>query len=357
MDLDFWRNKNVLITGHTGFKGSWLSLWLHQLGANVSGYSLEPPTEPSIFEVAKVSSILDHDIRHDIRDLNNLTAEINRIQPEIVIHMAAQSLVRTSYSEPVETYSVNVMGTVNLLEAINQSSFVKVILNITTDKCYENIERSQGYTESDPMGGHDPYSSSKACSELVSAAYRDSFLKDKGIALATARAGNVIGGGDWAIDRIVPDIMRACISNTSLTTRNPNSTRPWQHVLEPLWGYIKLSQRLYEQPDNYSEAWNFGPDEDDVKPVSRVIELMLEHWGIENDWQLDTDNQYHEAKLLQLDCTKSNQKLEWQPIWNLSKALEETVSWYKNWHEGEDMLKFTLQQISTYSQQVSHQNY
>lgn len=350
MDPTFWRGKKVFLTGHTGFKGSWLSLWLHQLEAQVTGYSLEPPTSPSIFESAKVSTTIEKSITGDICDGKLFTNSMQQAKPEIVIHMAAQSLVRDSYIDPVATYATNVMGTVNMLEAVRNTPSVKAVLNITTDKCYENKEWLWGYRENEPMGGHDPYSSSKACAELVSSAYRNSFLHNEGIALATARAGNVIGGGDWANDRIVPDAMNAFIENEHLMIRNPAAIRPWQHVLEPLLGYLMLCQQLIEQPESFAEGWNFGPNDEDAQPVSKLADIMVNSWGEDAKWKVDTDEHPHEARYLKLDCSKAKNLLKWKPILSLEQALDETVQWYKAWHKNKEMHEFTMNQIKTYQQ-------
>lgn len=347
----FWQGRKVFLTGHTGFKGGWLSLWLNQLGAEVTGYALDAPTTPSFFEDVDVLRVLDSSIHGDIRDFGAFTYAMKEASPDIVIHMAAQPLVRDSYIDPVSTYSSNVMGTVNMLEAVRQTPSVKAVLNITTDKCYENNEWVWGYRENEPMGGHDPYSSSKACAELVSSAYRNSFLHEKGVALATARAGNVIGGGDWAKDRIVPDAMRAFINNQTLSIRNPLATRPWQHVLEPLAGYLILCQQLINDPDNYAEAWNFGPNDDDAQAVSVLADIMVACWKKESRWSLDDDAHPHEARYLKLDCSKSKDRLKWKPVWDLERTLEETVGWYKAWSKKEGMNAFTLQQIDTYQQE------
>jgi CDP-glucose 4,6-dehydratase len=347
----FWDKRKVLLTGHTGFKGSWLSLWLKQLGAEVTGYALDPPTDPAIYYAASVDQSLDKSIHADIRDSITFTRTMQAAEPEIVIHMAAQPLVRDSYTDPVATYSSNVMGTVNMLEAVRSTPSVIAVLNITTDKCYDNNEWVWGYRENEPMGGHDPYSSSKACAELVSSAYRSSFLQDAGIALATARAGNVIGGGDWAKDRIVPDAMRAFIDKKSLLVRNSKATRPWQHVLEPLSGYLMLCQQLVARPDEYAEAWNFGPDDEDAQPVSSLVDIMVRDWGGSAQWQLDGGVHPHEAHYLKLDCSKAKSLLKWEPIWDLERALGETVQWYRAWHDGGDMHDFTLKQIENYQQE------
>lgn len=351
IDSSFWQNRKVFITGHTGFKGSWLSLWLKQLGANVTGYSLEPPTNPSIFESAKVDTVIEKSIIGDIRDAGLLTNSMHQAKPEIIIHMAAQSLVRDSYIDPVGTYTTNVMGTINILEVARNTPSVKAILNITTDKCYENKEWFWGYRENEPMGGHDPYSSSKACAELVSSAYRNSFLINEGIALATARAGNVIGGGDWAKDRIVPDAMRAFMNNEPLMIRNPKATRPWQHVLEPLSGYLMLCQQLIENPESFSAAWNFGPNDEDAQPVSILVDIITNSWGEDAGWEVDKNAHPHEARYLKLDCSKARNLLKWKPIWRLERALDETVQWYKACHQNKDMYEFTINKIKLYQEE------
>jgi CDP-glucose 4,6-dehydratase len=328
-ESNFWKNKKVFITGHTGFKGSWMSIWLNMLGANVKGYSLQPPSKPSLFEEANVSSLLNSEI-NDIRSYNELNKSIQGFAPEIVFHMAAQPLVRVSYRYPLETYETNVMGTANLLQACCNLDSVKAVINITTDKCYENIEEDIGYKETDKMGGSDPYSSSKGCAELVTAAYRQSFYKNKDIGLASVRAGNVIGGGDWAEDRLIPDILKAFESNKPVVIRNPNATRPWQHVLEPLSGYILLAEKLHNNPIEFSDGWNFGPNFEDAKPVGTIVSILSDLWP-NSSWQLDKSDNPHEANLLKLDISKAKSKLSWSPVWNLEKSLEKIVQWQKSW--------------------------
>jgi CDP-glucose 4,6-dehydratase len=302
----FWSGKRVFVTGHTGFKGSWLCLWLQNMGAHVKGFSLEPPTSPALFDVANVSAGMESDIG-DIRDREKIMESVCAFNPDILIHMAAQPLVRLSYVEPVETYATNVMGTVHVLEAARKCPNLKAIVNVTTDKCYENKEWEWGYREDEPMGGFDPYSNSKGCVELVTSAYRQSFFSTKKSAnLASARAGNVIGGGDWALDRLIPDILNAFEKEEAVVVRNPLATRPWQHVLEPLSGYLVLAQALYESHDteedkNVTEGWNFGPKDDDAKPVEWILNAMVEQWGGGASWQLDINPQPHEAKFLKLD--------------------------------------------------------
>ena len=344
---DFWRGKRVLLTGHTGFKGSWLSLWLQSMGATLRGLALPPPTEPALFDVARVAKGMQHRFA-DIRDFAAVQAQMNEFRPEIVIHMAAQPLVRLSYHQPVETYATNVMGTVHVLEAARHAGSVKAIVNITTDKCYENREWVWGYREDEPMGGHDPYSNSKGCAELVSSAYRRSFLRDAGIAVATARAGNVIGGGDWAQDRLVPDILRALQGNEAVLIRNPHATRPWQHVLEPLSGYLLLAEALHEHGQTFAEGWNFGPRDEDTKPVQHIVEKLCEGWGNGASWTLQPGDHPHEANLLKLDISKARQRLQWAPRWSLDTALTHITDWHQAWLSGQDMRAFCLQQINRY---------
>lgn len=344
---DFWHGKRVLLTGHTGFKGSWLSLWLQSLGASLRGIALEPPTDPALFEVARVAAGMEHRII-DIRDFAAVKTQMDEFQPEIVIHMAAQPLVRLSYSQPIETYATNVMGTLHVLEAARRVGSVRAIVNITTDKCYENREWVWGYREDEPMGGYDPYSSSKGCAELVSSAYRKSFLKEAGIALATARAGNVIGGGDWAADRLVPDILRALEKNEPVLIRNPYAIRPWQHVLEPLSGYLLLAERLYATNQVDAEGWNFGPRDEDARPVQWIVEHLCEDWGNGATWTLQSGDHPHEASFLKLDIAKARQRLEWAPRWSLETALKHIADWHQAWLNGQDMRAICLKQIFEY---------
>ena len=345
----FWRGKRIFLTGHTGFKGSWLSLWLQSLGAELHGLALAPPTTPSLFEVAKVGQGMASTIG-DIRDYDTVRAAMVAFKPDIVIHMAAQPLVRLSYSEPVATYATNVMGTVHMLEAARHAGTVRAIVNVTTDKCYENKEWAWGYREDEPMGGFDPYSSSKGCSELVSSAYRRSFLQGAGIALASARAGNVIGGGDWAVDRLVPDILRAFQAGTPVVVRNPHATRPWQHVLEPLSGYLALAERLYTDGQPWAEGWNFGPHDEDARPVQWIVEHMVASWGQGASWQLDGGTHPHEANYLKLDISKARARLGWQPRWGLPKALAHIVAWHRAYLSHGNMQLATQQQIINYMQ-------
>jgi CDP-glucose 4,6-dehydratase len=348
----FWQGKRVLLTGHTGFKGSWLSLWLQAMGAEVTGYALAPPTNPSLFDIAKVELGMTSLIG-DIRDLDKLQAVFAKHQPEIVIHMAAQPLVRYSYQNPVETYSTNVMGTVNVLEAVRNTLSVKAVVNVTTDKCYENREWAWGYRENEPMGGHDPYSNSKGCAELITAAYRNSYFhpehyQEHGVAIASARAGNVIGGGDWAEDRLIPDIMRAITHNEAVNIRNPHAIRPWQHVLEPLSGYLVLAKKLYEEGSSYAEGWNFGPNDEDAQPVSWIVDQLTKTWGEGASWVLDSGDHPHEAHYLKLDCSKAKARLDWQPRWRLDETLDKIVTWHKAYQENDNMSEITLKQIVDY---------
>lgn len=347
MSPDFWRGKRVFLTGHTGFKGGWLSLWLQSMGAEVHGYALNPPTEPNLFTVAKVGEGMARSEIADIRDADRLRLAMQAARPEIVFHLAAQPLVRYSYVQPVETYTVNVMGTVHLLEAARVTPSVKAIVNVTTDKCYENQEWVWGYRENEAMGGHDPYSSSKGCAELVTAAYRRSFLEAAGIALASVRAGNVIGGGDWAEDRLIPDFLRAMDAGSTLNIRSPGATRPWQHVLEPLSGYLKLAERLYSRGGEFAEGWNFGPSDEDARPVGWIVERLAE---MQKDmkWQCEQEPQPHEANYLKLDSSKARSRLAWAPRWRLQTALQRTLVWHQAWRKGDDMRNITLQQISGY---------
>ena len=343
----FWKSRKVILTGHTGFKGSWLSLWLQSMGADACGIALEPPTDPSLFSKACV----DNGMRHEIADIRNFE-EISKIFqsfcPEIVIHMAAQPLVRLSYQEPVETYATNVMGTVNVFEASRRANSVKAIVNVTTDKCYENKEWVWGYREDEAMGGHDPYSSSKGCSELISLAYKKSFLEEEGIALATARAGNVIGGGDWAEDRLIPDILKALINRDAIQIRNPNAVRPWQHVLEPLSGYLLLAEELCSDPKSVSESWNFGPRDADAKSVRWIVEKLSALLGHDKKWLQQPGEHPHEANYLKLDISKARHKLGWEPKWSIEIALEKIADWQLACEAGSNMREKCQHQISQY---------
>lgn len=352
VDTSFWQSKRVFITGHTGFKGSWLSLWLQSMGAEVKGFALTPPTNPSLFEQARVEDGMASEIG-DIRDLAAITASMAAFNPDVLIHMAAQPLVRLSYREPVETYATNVMGTVHVLEAARQCSQLKAIVNVTTDKCYENREWVWGYRENEPMGGHDPYSSSKGCAELITSAYRRSFMQEKQIGLASVRAGNVVGGGDWAEDRLIPDILRAFEQDKPVVIRNPAATRPWQHVLEPLSGYLMLAQKLYTDPERYASGWNFGPLDEDAKPVGTILDLMVSQWP-GSSWELDKGAHPHEAGYLKLDISKARAELGWCPTWGLEKTLGKIIYWHRSWLNKMDMQQQCLHEIHEYMKDMSH---
>jgi CDP-glucose 4,6-dehydratase len=347
INCNFWQGKRVFLTGHTGFKGGWLSLWLQAMGAEVYGYSLNPPTEQNFFTTAEVGKGMNSSTIADIRDASALIQEMRTARPEIVFHLAAQSLVRYSYAEPTETYSINVMGTVNLFEAVRKSPAVQVVVNVTTDKCYENREWARPYSEDDPMGGYDPYSSSKGCSELITSAYRRSFFKQQDISVASARAGNVIGGGDWAPDRLIPDFLRAIDAGQSLVIRSPQAIRPWQHVLEPLSGYLMLAERLFVDGSNFAEAWNFGPSDEDAHTVEWIVEQLTASVPGAS-WQLDTNVQLHEASYLKLDSSKAKRKLGWEARWKLQTALEKTIEWHTGWHNRKNLNDLSLMQISAY---------
>jgi len=342
----FWAGKKVLVTGHTGFKGAWLALWLASLGSRVAGYALKAPSSPSLWEMVAPQAGVEGQIA-DVRDLESLAGALARHRPEIVFHLAAQSLVRPSYADPVATYATNVMGTVHLLEAVRRTSSVKAVVNVTSDKCYRNLETARAYREDDALGGRDPYSNSKGCAELVTGAYRSSFFAD-GPAVATARAGNVIGGGDWAMDRIVPDVVRAASAGVPVQVRNPRAVRPWQHVLEPLAGYIELAEKLFLQGADYAQAWNFGPDEQDAVPVEKIVAEVIRLWGPPAAWKADAGANPHEAGLLLLDSSKARTRLHWRPRLRLQAALEWTVEWYRSQASGADARKLTLDQIERY---------
>lgn len=345
MGNNFWGGRRVLLTGHTGFKGAWTSLLLRHLGAEVYGLALEPTDDKNLFVTAHVENDVYHQLA-DVRDLNAVRETVARARPEVVIHMAAQSLVRTSYAQPVETYATNVMGAVNLLEAIRSEPSVKGVVIVTSDKCYENIGWVWGYRETDRLGGHDPYSNSKACAELVTDAYRRSFYSaQSAIRIGSARAGNVIGGGDWARDRIVPDAMRAFLAGESLSVRNPVSVRPWQHVLDPVIAYLILAQRLVEDGQAFAEAWNFGPAAESEVTVEHIVEELVSVWGGSARWERQGVNHLHEAVTLKLDCSKALARLDWRPLLGLSEALRLTVEWYRAFGAGANMRAVTLAQI------------
>ena len=344
----FWQGRRVLLTGHTGFKGGWLALWLQSMGAIVRGIALAPPATPSLFEAARVGEGMGHHVA-DIRDFAAIRPLVADFQPDTVFHLAAQPLVRLSYRQPVETYATNVMGTVHVLEAAREAGSVRAIVNVTTDKCYENREWPWGYRENEPLGGHDPYSSSKACAELASSAWRRSFLEGDGIALATARAGNVIGGGDWAEDRLVPDVLRALQGGEPVRIRNPQAIRPWQHVLEPLSGYLLLAERLHTHGQADADAWNFGPSDEDARPVQWIVERLCAGWGDGASWTSQPGEHPHEAAWLKLDISKARQRLNWTPRWTLDTALAHTVAWHRAWQAGQDMRAVCLQQIAAHT--------
>ena len=357
VNYSFWQNKKVFLTGHTGFKGGWLALWLSKMGAKVTGYALAPNTTPNLFETARIAEVIEHSIIADIRDLERLKSEIKIAQPEIVIHMAAQPLVRYSYQNPVETYSTNVMGTVNVFESMRSLDCVRSALVVTSDKCYENQEWPWGYRENEPMGGHDPYSNSKGCAELVTAAFRESYFSANQfdrhrLAIASGRAGNVIGGGDWSTDRLIPDAIKAFEANQPLTIRNPLATRPWQHVLEPLSGYLVVLQHLYLEGPQFNGGWNFGPHDVDTRTVQEVVDLFINQWGANASWQHDAMEQPHEAHALKLDCSKAAQLLHWSPRWSIEQAIEKIVDWQKSFQSGHDMYQVCMNQIQSYQDTV-----
>lgn len=351
LNNDFWSGKKVLVTGHTGFKGSWLSIWLNMLGAEVAGYALEPLTSRDNFVLSGIGTHIRHEIG-EIRDFDRLGRCFESFRPEIVFHLAAQPLVRESYKTPRDTYEVNVLGTVNLLECCRLSDSSRVIVNITTDKCYENKEWVRGYCENDRLGGHDPYSSSKACSELVTEAYRKSFfnpmeLARHGKSLASARAGNVFGGGDWQVDRIVPDCIRHLEQGEAVAVRNPNAVRPWQHVLEPLSGYLLLAEKMYGNPVDYAGGWNFGPGDSSFLSVGALVDRVVKAWG-DGRWEdRSVPGAVHEANLLKLDISKARKCLSWSPVWDIDKAVAETVVWYREYRNG-SVIDLCRQQISDY---------
>ena len=350
VDAVFWKDKKVFLTGHTGFKGGWLSLWLTSMGAKVTGYALAPNTAPNLFDVLMIDSLTKKSHIADIRDLASLQKAMLEAEPDVVIHMAAQPLVRYSYANPVETYATNVMGTVHVLESARTIDSVRATVIVTTDKCYENKEWVWGYRENEPMGGFDPYSSSKGCAELVTAAYRQSYFSTPNSInkIASARAGNVIGGGDWSEDRLIPDAIKAFDANVPLMIRNPLATRPWQHVLEPLSGYLILAQALYEQGIAFASGWNFGPRNEDNRAVQEVVDLLISNWGSSARWKKEGSDQPHEANLLKLDCSKAYSQLGWTPKWNLETATQKIVQWQKAYKAKEDMLEISLKQIKEF---------
>jgi CDP-glucose 4,6-dehydratase len=344
---EFWAGRRVFLSGHTGFKGGWLALWLRELGAEVEGYALPANTDPALWQVARLAGLVPGTLA-DVRDARRLAEAVAAFRPEIVLHLAAQPLVRESYRAPADTYATNVMGTLNLLEAVRRCDSVRAVVVVTSDKCYENREWLWPYREQDTLGGHDPYSSSKACTELLCASWRESFLREAGTALATARAGNVLGGGDWSADRLLPDILRAWQAEQSLVLRYPQAVRPWQHVLEPLGGYLRLAQALVEQGDPVASAWNFGPDAEGLVSVGELVERLARLWPGDARWSIDATVQPHEAGLLSLDSTKARVQLGWRPRWSLEQALSRTLDWHRAWQAGEDMQTFSRAQIAAY---------
>ncbi|MGC1784909.1 MAG: CDP-glucose 4,6-dehydratase [Acidobacteriaceae bacterium] len=357
MNSAFWQRRKVFLTGHTGFKGAWLALWLQHLGAEVTGYALAPHTTPSLFRAANVAEGMTSVIG-DLGDLRRLKDAIAAHRPEIVLHLAAQSLVRASYQNPIATYETNVLGTARVLEAVRSCDFVRAVVVVTSDKCYENREWVWPYRENDALGGHDPYSNSKACAELVTSAYRNSFFPlahyaEHGVAIATARAGNVIGGGDWSTDRIIADIVRAFETGATLQIRNPKATRPWQHVLEPLRGYLTLAENLHQHGPKFSGAWNFGPRYEDARPVEWIVEHLASRWksqdGPPPKWEMDHGQHPHEANMLKLDWTKASHELDWRPVLSLPEALDMTLDWYQSVHAGENARQKCIRQIDEYA--------
>ncbi len=348
-ERDFWAGRRVLVTGHTGFKGAWLGLWLGELGAHVAGYARDVPTDPSLYALAGVGDGLEH-VEGDVRDAERVAETVRRVAPEVVFHLAAQPFVRRSFREPVETYATNVMGTVHLLEAVRGAAdTVRVVVVVTSDKCYENREWVWGYREPEPMGGRDPYSNSKGCAELVTAAYRASFFGEPGATrIASARAGNVIGGGDWGEDRLIPDIARAALAGEAIRIRNPESVRPWQHVLNPLSGYLRLAERLWDDP-GHAGGWNFGPPDADARPVRWIVERVGAAWGEPLRWEIDPGPHPHEASWLKLDSSLARARLGWAPRWELAEGLDRTVEWYRRHGAGEDMREATLAQIRAFA--------
>jgi CDP-glucose 4,6-dehydratase len=350
MNPAFWKNRPVFITGHTGFKGAWLSLWLHSLGSRVIGFSLDPPTTPSLFALSRATDLLD-DRRGDVRNAAPLRSALEQTQPEIVVHMAAQSLVRTAYQIPIDTYATNVMGTVHLLDAVRHVPSVRAVIVVTSDKCYENRGLDRGYREEDEMGGYDPYSSSKGCAELVTSAYRRSFFQDHATrrpSIASCRAGNVIGGGDWACDRLFPDLLAAFAEGRPAAVRNPQATRPWQHVLEPLHGYLMLAERLSAGDEGFEGGWNFGPPRTDVRTVASVSDAAARAWGNGSRWEQDRSAQPHEARDLTLDITKAERQLDWHPVLSVDAAVEWTVRWRKRLNAGQSARELTMNDIGEY---------
>lgn len=347
INSSFWTGRSVFLTGHTGFKGGWLALWLTEMGAKVYGYSLEAPTNPNFFKITNLGHKIQNSVTGDICDLLGLTNSMQIAKPSVIFHMAAQPLVKKSYINPIETFTTNIIGTINIFEAARKIDTVEAIVNITTDKCYENQEWDRPYHETDRLGGYDPYSSSKACSEIVTSAYRNSFLSETGIKLASARAGNVIGGGDWAADRLIPDFFRSIDSDRTLRIRSPQAVRPWQHVLDPLSGYLILAEKLVTKGNNFAQAWNFGPEQSGAKTVSWILDRLSKKFN-NSKWETEKIKQQHEASLLKLDISKAKSKLGWLPRWPLETAIDNTVEWYQAFKENDNMEEFSIKQIKVY---------
>jgi CDP-glucose 4,6-dehydratase len=357
MNPEFWRKKRVFLTGHTGFKGSWLSLWLQCLGAEIVGYSLAPPTEPSLFEIAQVQKGM-RNVQGDVTDLAHLSSVVADARPEFVFHLAAQSLVRESYALPIPTLATNIMGTAHVLESLRRVPSIRSVIVVTSDKCYENEENASFYRETDRLGGRDPYSGSKACAEIVTTAYRSSFFSSEALArrvgIATVRAGNVIGGGDWAADRLIPDAVRSIQEGKELQIRYPEAIRPWQHVLEPLHGYLALAEKLNAEPARYSGPWNFGPAKSDSVPVKQLLAGVQKYWNGRPLWRAEQEKHVHEMGYLRLDSSKAFEQLNWLPVWDLDSAIAATVAWYQAHLRGEDMRQFSASQISQYESRLSN---
>ena len=347
INYSFWKSRSVFITGHTGFKGAWLAFWLSKMGAKVHGYSLKPPTNPNLFNIFNLKNKLKSSTIGDIQNQKKLIISLKSAKPSVVFHLAAQSLVRESYKNPIYTFKTNVMGTINLFEAIKKIKTIKAVINITSDKCYENLEYHQSYKETDKLGGHDPYSCSKACAELITSSYRNSFFKKFKIQLASVRAGNVIGGGDWATDRLIPDFFRSLENNKILHVRSPEAIRPWQHVLDPLSGYIKLAEMLVSSKNKFDQAWNFGPKQSGAKSVSWVLNKFSNKFD-GTKWKIEKTKKYHEANLLKLDISKAKLKLGWVPRWSLEMAVHHTIEWHKAYKEKKNMEKFSADQITLF---------